>query len=178
MLIKRKDQVKTKSRYYRLYLTPIILWIVISSTHIIVIYGLKRDAAPYIHEAFMTIFSHFDSQQLFSRSPYIAKETELMPKLDRAFSRYRERLGPMLEIKDITGQIRIHHDGLKIYYTGKYKAYAVFESGTAELRLEIIREKTVWNIMLFDLISDKLADTYKNKSSAQNYGREKWDFDK
>ena len=119
--------------------------------------GLDEESKLYVDSNLPIIINDWNVNELFNRaSPELLKVAP-KEKIEKLFSVFSDRLGPLREYKGSSGQVNMSftvNNGKVI--TALYIANAIFEKAPATIRFQIIKHKNKWQVLEFRVNSEAL----------------------
>lgn len=117
--------------------------------------SLNKESKAFVDAAIPAIVSDWDAMEIRKRASPEFNETTDYDDLQQLFD-VLHGLGDILEYGGSTGKSRIMVSlGHGIMITAAYGASADFESGSAEIRISLIRHGGQWQILGFEIAPEE-----------------------
>lgn len=119
---------------------------------------LDQQSKQYVDEAVPAIVTAWRSEELFNRSSSEFVQVTPINKLDSFFEILSVKLGALQSYQGSQGEAKISAifpQGVTV--TANYTAKAVFENGSAIIKVQLIQRNNNWQILYFGVDSEALS---------------------
>lgn len=112
--------------------------------------SLDLESRKFVDVAIVAIVSHWSVDELLKRaSPEMLAESEHQVDVNSLFNEWRP-LGGLISYIGSTGGARIiESPEIGRMITANYTARAIFQNGTAEIAIELVKREGNWSILAF-----------------------------